>query len=86
MSTLAEWVSGRYSLTVVYFAGAPTDSHTAVSHAAEAIRDKGKVTYFAFDSLDGIPGQMITTTQSDERKFRRASISSTSACTSPKEA
>ena len=23
--------------------------------------------YFAFDSLDGIPGQMITTTQSDGR-------------------
>jgi hypothetical protein len=63
----AERGSGRYSLTVVYFAGAPTDSHTAVSYAAEAIRDKGVVTYFAFDSLDGIPGQMISTTQSDGR-------------------
>jgi hypothetical protein len=63
----AERESGRYSLTVVYFAGAPTDSHTAVSYAAEAIRDKGKVTYYAFDSLDGIPGQMITTTQPDGR-------------------
>jgi hypothetical protein len=62
----AERESGRYSLTVVNFAGAPTDAHTAVSYAAEAIRDKGKA-YFAFDSLDGIPGQMITTTQSDGR-------------------
>ena len=63
----AERGSGRYSLTVVYFSGAPTDSHTAVSYAAEAIRDKGDVTYFAFDSLDGIPGQMISATQSDGR-------------------
>lgn len=63
----AERGSGRYSLTVVYFSGAPTDSHTAVSYAAEAIRDKGEVTYFAFDSLDGIPGQMISATQSDGR-------------------
>src|SRR5918996_285553 len=63
----AERGTGRYSLTVVYFSGVPTDSHTAVSYAAEAIRDKGEVTYFAFDSLDGIPGQMISTTQSDGR-------------------
>ena len=63
----AERGTGRYSLTVVYFSGVPTDSHTAVSHAAEAIREKGEVTYFAFDSLDGIPGQLISATQSDGR-------------------
>ena len=63
----AERGTGRYSLTVVYFSGVPTDSHTAISHAAEAIRAKGEVTYFAFDSLDGIPGQMISATQSDGR-------------------
>jgi hypothetical protein len=59
--------TGRYNLTVVYFSHVPTDSHTAVSHAAEAIREKGEVTYYAFDSLDGIPGQMISVTEPDGR-------------------
>jgi hypothetical protein len=63
----AETGGGRYTLTAVYFSQAPTDSHTAISHAAEAIRAKGTATYYAFDSLDGIPGQMISVTEPDGR-------------------
>ncbi len=63
----AETGTGRYNLTVVYFSHAPTESHTAVSHAAQTIREKGEVTYYAFDSLDGIPGQMISVTEPDGR-------------------
>ena len=63
----AESGVGRYTLTAVYFSQAPTDAHTAISHASEAIRAKGEVTYYAFDSLDGIPGQMISVTEPDGR-------------------
>ena len=59
--------TGRYTLTAVYFSHLPTDSHTAVSHAAEIIREKGEATYYAFDSLDGISGQMISVTEPDGR-------------------
>jgi hypothetical protein len=58
---------GRYELVVVYFSQFPTDAHTAISHASEAIRAKGIATYYAFDSLDGVPGQMISVTQEDGR-------------------
>ena len=37
--------AGRYSLTVVDFLDVLTDSHIAGSYAAEAIRDKGEVTW-----------------------------------------
>ncbi len=63
----AERGSARYTLTVVYFSYAPTDAHTAISFAAQAIRDKGTPTYYAFDSLDGIPGQMVSVTEPDGR-------------------
>ena len=63
----AERGSARYTLTVVYFTHAPTDAHTAISFAAQAIRDKGTPTYYAFDSLDGIPGQMVSVTQPNGR-------------------
>lgn len=63
----AERGNARYTFTVVYFSQAPTDSHTAISFAAEAIRDKGTPGYYAYDSLDGIPGQMVSVTQPDGR-------------------
>lgn len=63
----AETGTARYTLTAVYFAQAPIDAHTAISFAAEAIRDKGTPTYYAFDSLDGIPGQMVSVTEPDGR-------------------
>ena len=63
----AERGSARYTLTVVYFSHAPMDAHTAISFAAEAIRDRGTPTYYAFDSLDGIPGQMISVTEPNGR-------------------
>lgn len=56
----AERGTARYRLTVVYFSHAPTDAHTAISFAAETIRDRGTPAYYAFDSLDGIPGQMVS--------------------------
>ena len=65
--------SGRYTLTVVYFLHAPTDAHTAISFAVQAIRDKGTPSYYAFDSLDGIPGQMVSVTEPDGR-FIQASV------------
>ena len=63
----AERGSGRYTLTVVYFSHAPTDAHTAISFAAQAIRDKGMPAYYAFADLDGIPGQMLSVTEPDGR-------------------
>lgn len=63
----AERGTGRYVMTVVNFSAEPTDSLTAVSHAAEAVRAKGTVTYSAFHHLDGIPGQVISVTQADGR-------------------
>ncbi len=59
---------GEYSVTVVYFSGAPTDSHTAIAYATQAVADRGDVTYNAFDNLDGIPGQMISVTEPDGRR------------------
>lgn len=63
----AERETGRYSVTVVDFSDVPTDSHTAISHAAEAIGDKGEVTYSGFESFDGVPGQRLSVTQPDGR-------------------
>jgi len=63
----AERGNGRYVMTVVNFGGEPTDSLTAVSHAADAIRAEGNVTYYAFHQLDGIPGQVVSVTQADGR-------------------
>ena len=56
----AEQGTGRYSIAVVSFSGDPTDSLTAVAHAAKAIRDKGEVLYDAFHDLDGIPGIVLS--------------------------
>jgi len=63
----AERGSSRYTLTVVHFSQAPTDAHTAISFAAQAIRDKGMPTYYAFADLDGIPGHMVSVTEPDGR-------------------
>ena len=63
----AERGTGRYALTAVSFSGDLTDSLTAVSHAAEAIRAKGQPTYYAFANLDGIPGMLVSVTQPDGR-------------------
>ena len=59
--------TGRYSLTNVSFSGDPSDTLTAVMHAAEALRAKGEVTYYAFHNLDGIPGMVISVTEPDGR-------------------
>lgn len=59
----AERGSARYTLTVVYFSHARHDAHTAISFAAEAIRDRGTPTYYSFADLDGIPGQMLSVTE-----------------------
>ena len=59
--------TGRYSLTNVSFSGDPSDSLTAVMHAAEMIRAKGEATYYAFHNLDGIPGMVISVTETDGR-------------------
>lgn len=66
----AERGSGRYTFTVVYFFHSPTDSHTAISFAAQNIRDKGTPTYDAFDNLDGIPGQIVSVTEPDGRRIQ----------------
>ena len=63
----AEQGTRRYSLTAVSFSGDPTDSLTAVMHAAEAIRAKGESTYYAFHNLDGIPGLVISVTDPEGR-------------------
>ncbi len=63
----AEEGTGRYELTIVSFAGDPTDSLTAQWHASEAIRAKGEVTYFGFQDLDGIPGLLISVSEPDGR-------------------
>ena len=63
----AQQGSGRYSLTAVNFASDPSDSLTAVSHAAEAIRAKGESTYYGFHDLDGIPGIVISVTDPEGR-------------------
>ena len=63
----AEEGTGRYSLTNVSFSGDPSDSLTAVMHAAEIIRAKGEATYYAFHNLDGIPGMVISVTEPDGR-------------------
>lgn len=65
----AERDGAHYTLTVVYFS-IPIDSHTAISFAAQAIRDKGKSTFYAFDSLDGIPGQVISVEEPDGRHIQ----------------
>ena len=66
----AERGSARYTLTVVYFSHAPTDAHTAISVAAQAIRDKGTPTYDAFADLDGIPGQLLSVSAPDGRTIQ----------------
>jgi len=66
----AERGTGRYTFTVVYFLHAPTDSHTAISFAAQAIRDKGMPTYDAFDNLDGIPGHIVSVTEPNGRRIQ----------------
>jgi len=63
----AEEGPGRYSLTNVSFSGDPSDSLTAVMHAAEMLRAKGEATYYAFHNLDGIPGMVISVTEPDGR-------------------
>jgi len=66
----AERATGRYTMTAVSFAGSPTDSLTAVAFAAEAIRAKGTPTYYAFHDLDGIPGLVLSVTQTDGRRIQ----------------
>lgn len=66
----AERGTGRYTFTVVYFFHSPTDSHTAISFAAQTIRDKGTPTYDAFDNLDGIPGQIVSVTEPNGRRIQ----------------
>lgn len=63
----AETETGRYSLTAVSFSGDPTDSLTAVSFAAAAIRAKGVPTYDGYHALDGVPGWMMSVTEHDGR-------------------
>jgi hypothetical protein len=64
--------TGRYSLTLVSFSSNPIDSLTAVMHAIEPIRAKGRVTYEAYHDLDGIPGVVISVTQADGRLIQAA--------------
>ena len=64
--------TGRYSLTVASFSGHPIDSLTAVMHAAEPIRAKGRATYYAYHDLDGIPGIVMSITQDDGRLIQAA--------------
>ena len=63
----AEQNTGRYVITVVDYSGQPTDTHTAISHAVQVLREKGEVTYDAFANLDGIPGQQLSLTGPDRR-------------------
>ena len=64
--------TGRYTLTCVSFSGHPIDSLTAVMHAVEPIRAKGRVTYSAYHDLDGIPGYVMSVTQPDGRLIQAA--------------
>jgi hypothetical protein len=66
-SGTSDYADGRYVLTVVHFYNDPIDAHTAISHAAAAIRAKGRVTYDGFQELDGIAGQILSVTQEDGR-------------------
>ncbi len=58
----AEQNTGRYVITVVDYSDHPTDTHTAISHAAQAIHEKGEVTYDDFVHQDGVPGQQLSLT------------------------
>ena len=57
--------TGTYTLTLVSFSSDPTDAHTAIEHAARAIRAKGTVTYDQFQQLDEVPGQVVRVTTPD---------------------
>lgn len=63
----AETENGRYSLTAASFSGDPTDSLTAVSFAAAAMRAKGVPTYDGYHALDGVPGWMMSVTDPEGR-------------------
>ena len=66
-SASSEQWDGQYTLTVVSYSSYPADAHTAIEHAAQAIRDKGEVLYDGFQQLDAIPGQILTVRQEDGR-------------------
>jgi hypothetical protein len=68
----AERGTGRYTLTCVSFSSNPIDSLTAVMHAVEPIRAKGRVTYQAYHDLDGIPGYVMSITEADGRLIQSA--------------
>ena len=65
----AERNGATYELTLVFYSQTRTDAHTAISLAAELIRDKGEATYYAYDNLDGIPGQLMSIIQPDGRRI-----------------
>nr|TFG53879.1 MAG: hypothetical protein E4H34_03190 [Hyphomicrobiales bacterium] len=63
----ADTETGHYTLTAVSFSGEPTDSLTAVSHAAAILRAKGAPTYDGYHALDGVPGWMMSVTTPEGR-------------------
>jgi hypothetical protein len=57
---LAERGEGRYSITVVDFAGHEGEMDTALAHEAASVRALGQPGYDEFAQLNGIPGHAIS--------------------------
>jgi hypothetical protein len=62
---------GHYSVTVIDYTNARslTDLRGSIAFAATALRQKGKVTYDAYQEIDRIPGHQLQVTQPDGRRI-----------------
>jgi hypothetical protein len=59
--------SGRYSFTFVDFASNRQDQTQTITHAANALRQKGRSLYDDAHDLDGVTGQQISIREPDGR-------------------
>ena len=61
----------RYSITAIDYTNARTitDLRGSIAYAATAMRQRGKVTYDAYQEIDRIPGHQLQVTEPDGRRI-----------------
>lgn len=66
-----ESMGSRYSMTVINYENAATltDLRGSIAFAATALRQKGKVTYDAYQEIDRIPGHQLQITTADGKRI-----------------
>ena len=66
-----ESMGSRYSMTVINYENAATltDLRGSIAFAATALRQKGKITYDAYQEIDRIPGHQLQITTADGKRI-----------------